>query len=147
MIERFKIELPDGENILFSEHGLASALSINEQRRRSLEQKITNLKYTSEATKETYRHYLDECKSKQDFRELLQVIDSGESQLGTIQTNMFSFIEACVQKINQMTYLPLARKRLFIEQLIAAELQDEMEDILLKAISENFLAELHDGMN
>lgn len=97
---------------------------------------IQALDFSNEMTKNAYLYRLNECKTESELKELIEVITVGEEQLYSIQTTLFQLLEKYIWRIQELPYLSLTRKKSLIEALIECELQDEMEELYLKAVVE-----------
>lgn len=102
----------------------------------AVQSKIGALDFSNEMTKNAYLYRLNECKTESELKDLIEVIAVGEEQLYSIQTNLFQLLEKYVWRIQELRHLSLMRKKSLIEALIACELQDEMEELYLKAVVE-----------
>ena len=87
--------------------------------------KIAELIYSTEETKEIYRQKVVESDSYSELDELVRIIDDGEYQLQMIQQKLFEQLRS---------YLPLKEKAFWTEQLIKAELAEEMTTVYCKAL-------------
>lgn len=103
---------------------------------------IDILIYTSEETKMIYRQQLVESTDFNQFKELKEIIETGEQQLKRIKKTLFQTLESYIWEINAFECLPLKEKKRWIEVLIAAEFQEEMEEIYIQATEAEKLASL-----
>ncbi|MBU5362270.1 hypothetical protein KQI58_14420 [Enterococcus raffinosus] len=102
--------------------------------RQEIQTMIDILIYTSEETKMIYRQQLVESTDFNQLKELKEIIETGEQQLKRIKKTLFQTLESYIWEINVFEYLPLKEKKRWIEVLIAAELQEEMEEIYIQAM-------------
>lgn len=135
-----EIKMADGEVYTMSGGKLkkrppitAAAKSLDKS---AVQSKIEALDFSNEMTKNAYLYRLNECKTESELKDLIEVIAVGEEQLYSIQTNLFQLLEKYVWRIQELRHLSLMRKKSLIEALIACELQDEMEELYLKAVVE-----------
>jgi len=96
--------------------------------------KIAELIYSTEETKEIYRQKVVESDSYSELDELVRIIDDGEYQLQMIQQKLFEQLRSYIWKIHELDYLPLKEKAFWTEQLIKAELAEEMTTVYCKAL-------------
>lgn len=110
--------------------------------RQEIQTMIDILIYTSEETKMIYRQQLAESTDFNQLKELKEIIETGEQQLKRIKKILFQTLESYIWEINAFEYLPLKEKKRWIEVLIAAVLQEEMEEIYIQATEAEKLASL-----
>ncbi|MFC4771872.1 hypothetical protein [Enterococcus hermanniensis] len=96
--------------------------------------KIADLIYSTEETKEIYRQKVAESKSYSELDELVKIIDDGEHHLKLIQQKLFKHLRSYIWKIQRLDYLPLKDKVFWTEQLIKAELEEEMDDLFRRVL-------------
>lgn len=139
-VPSLEIKMADGEVYTMSDGKLkkrppitAVAKSLDKS---AVQSKIETLDFSNEMTKNAYLYRLNECKTESELKDLIEVIAVGEEQLYSIQTNLFQLLEKYVWRIQELHHLSLMRKKSLIEALIACELQDEMEELYLKAVVE-----------
>lgn len=139
-VPSLEIKMADGEVYTMSGGKLkkrppitAAAKSLDKS---AVQSKIEALDFSNEMTKNAYLYRLNECKTESELKDLIEVIAVGEEQLYSIQTNLFQLLEKYVWRIQELRHLSLMRKKSLIEALIACELQDEMEELYLKAVVE-----------
>lgn len=135
-----EIQLADGEVFTMSGGKLKKRPAITAAKKTLdktvIQSKIEALDFSNEMTKNAYLYRLNECKTESELKDLVEVISVGEEQLYSIQSGLFQLLEKYILRIQDMHFLSLTRKKDLIEGLIECELQDEMEELYLKAVVE-----------
>lgn len=139
-VSSLEIKLADGEVYIMSGGKLKKRPPItaaqNTLDKTAIQSKIEALDFSNEMTKNAYLYRLQECKTESELNDLIEVIAVGEEQLYFIQNDLFQLLEKYIWRIQELHYLSLMRKKSLIEELITCELQDEMEELYLKAVVE-----------
>ena len=135
-----EIKMADGEVYTMSNGKLKKRAPITAVRdeldKTAIQSQIEALDFSNEMTKNAYLYRLNECKTESELKDLIDVIAVGEEQLYSIQNGLFQLLEKYVWRIQELHHLSLMRKKSLIEALIECELQDEMEELYLKAVVE-----------